>query len=68
MPAFCPEKRRLWYKVDPSLPLLDVQPSKRGRKATTKLGKRRGIRKDKSFELAYREWRESIRHFQTNWT
>ena len=36
-----PRKRRLWYKVDPSLPLLDVQPSKRGRKATTTLGKRR---------------------------
>ncbi len=63
-----PRKRRLWYKVDPSLPLLDVQPSKRGRKATTTPGRRRGIRKDKSFELAYRECDESIRHFQTNWT
>ncbi len=50
-----PAKRRLWYRVDPSLPLLEGSPSARGRLATTTPGKRRAVRKDKSFELAYRD-------------
>jgi hypothetical protein len=50
-----PPKRRLWYKVDPSLPLLEGTAASRGRRATSTPGKRRATRKDKSFELAYRE-------------
>jgi type II restriction/modification system DNA methylase subunit YeeA len=50
-----PEKRRLWFKTDPSLPLLDETPAKRGRKAVVIPGKRQRIRKDKSFELDSRE-------------
>ncbi len=50
-----PPKRRIWYKGDPSLPLLEGSASSRGRRATATPGKRRGARKDKSFELAYRD-------------
>jgi hypothetical protein len=54
-PSLLPKKRRLWQKVDPSLPLFDESPEKQGRIAVVVEGKRKGIRKDKSFELAYRE-------------
>ncbi len=50
-----PAKRRLWYTTDPSLPLLDGSPRKRGRMAVATPGKRRAIRKEKSYELAYRD-------------
>ena len=57
-PAVLPEKRRLWQRVDPSLLLFEGKAEKRGRKATETPGKRRGTRKDKSFELAYRDCAE----------
>lgn len=50
-----PAPRRLWYKADPSLPLFDGSPSSGGRRATSTPGKRGPVRKDKSFELAYRD-------------
>jgi len=50
-----PAKRKLWVKVDASLPLFDPPPEKRGRKAVTVETKRGRTRKDKSFELAFRE-------------
>ena len=53
-PKLLPAKRRLWYNVDPSLPLFNGSPIKRGRRATTVAGKRKGVRKDKSFEIAFR--------------
>jgi SAM-dependent methyltransferase len=50
-----PAKRKLWVKVDASLPLYDPPPAKRGRKAVSVEGKRGRTRKDKSYELAFRE-------------
>jgi hypothetical protein len=50
-----PEIRRLWQNVDPSLPLFDGKAGKHGPKATVTPDKRRGARKDKTFELAFRD-------------
>jgi hypothetical protein len=49
-----PDKRRLWYKVDPSLISPEIKSISR-RRITKIMGKRKGIRKDKSFEIDYRE-------------
>jgi SAM-dependent methyltransferase len=53
-----PEKRKLWYKVGPSLPLIERDAQSKGHKATVTPGKRSGARKDKSYELAFRECAE----------
>jgi len=53
--SLLPAKRRLWYKVALSLPLVDATPASRGRRETLAPGKRRTVRKDKSFELAFRD-------------
>ena len=53
--AVLPEKRCLWQRVAPSLVLFKGKAESQGRKATETLGKRRGTRKDKSYELAYRD-------------
>ena len=50
-----PEKRRLWSKADLSLPLLDGPEVKPGHSRVVTPGKRRGIRKDKSYEMESRE-------------
>ncbi len=50
-----PEGRRLWFKVDSSLPLLDGTPARPGRIAVSTPGKRRGVKKEKSYELDSRE-------------
>jgi len=55
--SLLPGKRRLWYKVASSLPLLDPSAASRGRRETLTAGKRRAVRKDKSYELAYRDCR-----------
>jgi hypothetical protein len=54
-PKVLPKMRRLWYKVDPSLPLFDESPEKQGHSSVIVEGKRKGVRKDKSFEIAFRE-------------
>ncbi len=54
-PKLLPEKRRLWSKVDLSLPLLDGTSPKPGRSRVVTPGKRHAMRKDKSYELDSRE-------------
>jgi len=49
-----PARRRLWHKVDASLPLLEGTAESGGRKTAITPGKR-GKRKDKSFEVAFRD-------------
>lgn len=49
-----PERKRLWYKTDAALPLFPAPQGKR-RRSTTVAGKRGAPRKDKSYELTYRE-------------
>jgi len=49
-----PSRRKLWHKVEPSLPLFDEE-SAAPRRRTTTPGKRLSRRKDKSYELSYRE-------------
>ncbi|HWL95128.1 MAG TPA: DNA methyltransferase [Phycisphaerae bacterium] len=49
-----PDKRKLWFKVLPSLPLLENGKGKRHTRVETP-SKRREARKDKSYELDFRE-------------
>ena len=49
-----PEQKKLWHKVDATMPLFPA-PEGRKRRSTTVAGKRGNPRKDKSFELTYRE-------------
>lgn len=51
---FIPAPRRLWSRVDPSLPLLTTGDEAAQSKVETR-GKRGSIRKDKSYELKMRE-------------
>ncbi|MGO8745354.1 MAG: DNA methyltransferase [Thermoguttaceae bacterium] len=53
--ALLPTKRRLWYKVDPSLPLIEGSADSQGRRETITPSGRRRARKDKSYELDCRQ-------------
>jgi len=53
--SLLPVKRRLWYTVDPTQPLLEADAAAQGHRRTVTPGKRRAVRKAKSFELAYRD-------------
>ncbi len=49
-----PNRKKLWYKVDAAMPLFPKPEGKR-RRSTTVAGKRGSPRRDKSYELSYRE-------------
>jgi SAM-dependent methyltransferase len=49
-----PSARRLWSKLDPSLPLFDGDEGEKRPKVVT-LGKRGRVRQDKSYEMGVRE-------------
>ncbi|MCC6908622.1 MAG: class I SAM-dependent DNA methyltransferase [Phycisphaerales bacterium] len=49
-----PERKKLWYRIDAAMPLFPAPAGKR-RRSTTVAGKRGSPRKDKSFELTFRE-------------